>query len=747
VRRGPGAVKRRRVDRQGRISHDAAPMRPTELSRTASVLWTLASGATVFGALGAYEALSLSTSPSDATSGARFGAVALALLVGLTSAVFHAAALIGLRRGPLVTPTVDDAAAEASSAATVCARLLSLPIIAAAAFVGGYLAHGFVQRTFAGPFTALAALAGWTAAEYFVPTLRAACRAAVVRLCPTARVLGIRLSYFIVLVAVMGVAIVGVVALSRLDLGAWRLGGWVVVALGTFATPIVALATERWAAPARRAAAGCVVGAVIAALSGAVSLARSGEASAALMESGGLSGIAVGALRRLTDSDGDGISDRFGGGDCDDGNAEIFPGAREVPGNGVDDNCVDGDAPPPTEPPTPTSAPAAFPPSATQRGRPLNVVLLAIDTLRPDHLSFSGYERKTSPNIDAFARESVAFDHTLAAAPNTPRSMPAVFTGRYASRVSWQKRFANYGALTDENETVFEVFARAGYSTEAQTAHWYWDKATGIKQGVGSWDNRGALSIKDSNTQSAAPDLTPRVVERLQGLRATGKPFVLFAHYFDPHGKYMAHPEVADFGDELMDKYDSEIAFVDRHLKPVFDVLDSPAFREDTVVVLFSDHGEAFKEHGVLFHGRHLFEEEIRATLFIRVPGISARRVEAPVSLIDILPTLADVTGLRAERALGLSLQPLMRGEPGWPADRVVFAEQLPYPNYETHLVAATSATKRKAIRDVTAGRTAVFDLVADPREKANLTASDRDAEPALRAALNAFIEADPGGP
>ena len=117
------------------------------------------------------------------------------------------------------------------------------------------------------------------------------------------------------------------------------------------------------------------------------------------------------------------------------------------------------------------------------------------------------------------------------------------------------------------------------------------------------------------------------------------------------------------------------------------------------------------------------------------------------MSLIDILPTLAELTGLRAERALGLSLQPLMRGEPGWPADHVVFAEQLPYPNYETHLVAATSATKRKAIRDVTAGRTALFDLVADPREKADLTAGDRDAEPALRAALNAFIEADPGGP
>lgn len=747
MRCGPRAVKRPRVDRHGRISHDAAPMKPTELSRTVSVLWTFASGVTVFGALGVVEALSLADPPPDAAATARFGAFALVLLVGLLVTAVHGTALLGWRDGPSVAPERRDVNVELNAAATVSARLLSLPLIAAAAFAGGHVAHGFVQRNFAGPFTALAALAGWALAEYFVPTLCAACRAALSRLCPTAHVMRVRLSLVVALTAAAGAAVVGAVALSRLDLGAWRLGGLVILALGGLATPIVALAAERWAKPACRAAAGVVVCAILAAFTGTASLARSGEASAALVEHAGLSGLAVGALRRLSDADGDGVSALFGGGDCDDARAEVFPGAREVPGNGVDDNCVDGDAaPPPPEATPPVSAQPASQ-ATTSRGRPLNVVLLAIDTLRPDHLGFYGYGRKTSPNIDAFASGSVAFDHALAAAPNTPRSMPAIFTGRYASRVAWQKRFANYGAPTDENETIFEVFAQAGFATEAQTAHWYWDKAAGIKQGVQVWDNRGALSIKESNTQSAAPDLTPRVVERLQGLRASGKPFVLFAHYFDPHGKYMAHPEVADFGDELMDKYDSEIAFVDRHLKPVFDVLDSPAFREDTVVVLFSDHGEAFKEHGVLFHGRHLYEEEIRATLFLRAPGVAARRVDTPVSLIDVFPTLAELAGLRAERALGLSLQPLMRGEPGWPADRVVFAEQLPYPNYETHLVSATNSTKRKAIRDVTAGRTAVYDLVADPREKVDLMATDRAAEPALRAALNAFIEADPGGP
>ena len=89
MRRGPRAVKRPRVDRHGRISHDAAPMKPTELSRTASVLWTFASGVTVFGALGVVEALSLADPPPDAAATARFGAFALVLLVGLLVTAVH----------------------------------------------------------------------------------------------------------------------------------------------------------------------------------------------------------------------------------------------------------------------------------------------------------------------------------------------------------------------------------------------------------------------------------------------------------------------------------------------------------------------------------------------------------------------------------------------------------------------------------------------------------------------------------
>jgi arylsulfatase A-like enzyme len=112
------------------------------------------------------------------------------------------------------------------------------------------------------------------------------------------------------------------------------------------------------------------------------------------------------------------------------------------------------------------------------------------------------------------------------------------------------------------------------------------------------------------------------------------------------------------------DLYDGEIRFTDKHVGRVLDALKATGFDDDTIIVLFSDHGEEFIDHGSRGHGHTLFRELVRIPLAIRAPGLSARRIQTTVRTVDVLPTLLDLTGLSALRdAAGQSLSALMRGE------------------------------------------------------------------------------------
>ncbi|MCB9536448.1 MAG: sulfatase-like hydrolase/transferase [Myxococcales bacterium] len=636
-------------------------------------------------------------------------------------------------------------AALNAHAAWWCAALVALAPVAVAAAIGGHAAHGFNQRSLAGPFTALAALAGVLAGAILALPVRAAVGWVLDRFAPQGRVAGLGTPALPALVVLLGVIAVAV-KVAGLDLGAYKLGGYAGLVGGVVIG--LALLPLMRGRSALRGALGSLallvaVGAGVYAYQG---FAEAPVARRIIPLDGHLSRVTVTTLRRLLDRDGDGYSAALAGGDCDDTNPAISPRAKEIPGNGVDDNCQGGDAPvedvaappkapePPPEPDAPRYEPKKY-----------NVFFLLIDTLRPDHLGLYGYARDTSPNLDAWSKSAVVFDQAYAQAPNTPRSMPSILTGRYPSRIAWTKRFSNYSDLAPEEKTAFEVFQGAGWRTEAVTSHWYFEnKAPSLKEGVDAWDNAGFLTIKESNTQSAAPDLTPRVVARLDALKDSEQPFFLFAHYFDPHSRYMQQTSVRTYGKSLMDKYDSEIAFTDHHLKAVLDKLDEPGLREDTIVVILSDHGEAFKEHGFYFHGRTVYNEEIKVPLMVRVPDVEPKRIDDVVGLIDVLPTLAALTGVEAPRALGRSLLPWFSGI-GEVPPAPVFLEQLPYPNYEEHVVGVVGPDRVKVIKNVTKNVIEVFDLKADPGETTNLLDRDEDAAKGLRETLLRFIDADPG--
>jgi arylsulfatase A-like enzyme len=465
------------------------------------------------------------------------------------------------------------------------------------------------------------------------------------------------------------------------------------------------------------------------------------------------------ALRPLADRDGDGYAAGWGGIDCDDADPAIYPGATEIPGDGIDQNCSGADAEPPSVEDHPSRrilgrAIDAARNAATKEAEqipepPPNVVLILVDTVRQDHLGFAGYERDTSPNIDRVAEEGVAFMDAYAPSPHTPRSLPPLFFGRYPSRLNLYKKIWNYPTVTDDNLGLFEVLDDEGRYNVGMTSHFYFKDRRGMDQGFDEWDNEGALSISESNDDIAAPRIWEKVEPTIEQLGARWRddqqPFGLFVHFFEPHARWIGHDEF-DFGrgqtqrERHINNYDSEIAFADAYVGRVIDKLEEEGLYDDSVVIITSDHGEAFNEHGYYFHGQALHNPVLKVPLIIRVPGWFARQVDGPVSLIDVAPTLLELFGIAIPDDFeGRSLVEAMLGRSGVP-DRPVFAELLPYTHLKEKHQAITDGDD-KLIHIVTSGVEEYYDLAEDPGEQTNLINERPERAAELKERLDRFMQ------
>lgn len=290
-----------------------------------------------------------------------------------------------------------------------------------------------------------------------------------------------------------------------------------------------------------------------------------------------------------------------------------------------------------------------------------NVVIVVIDTLRADHLPCYGYSRNTAPNICNFAKEGILFERAYAPAPHTRPSIISLFTSLY---VHQHNHFKNNDYLQDQHTTMAEIFSSAGYNTYGFSANPTISSKFNHDQGFRDWNE----------TQGNAWKVNKEVFPIIENYK---EPFLSYIHYIDPHDPYsppatapnffargykenlshVGHPfnityfrEDPDRLSHLIGLYDNEIRYVDFYVGKLFNKLKEQGIYNESIIILMSDHGEMFLEHGLMRHINGVYDELIHIPLIVKIPGyMENTSVSTPVQLIDILPTLLDSVGIPFE--------------------------------------------------------------------------------------------------
>ncbi|MFN0009796.1 MAG: sulfatase [Planctomycetota bacterium] len=392
--------------------------------------------------------------------------------------------------------------------------------------------------------------------------------------------------------------------------------------------------------------------------------------------------------------------------------------------------------------------------SALPVPRPLDVVVITIDSLRPDHLGCYGYARSTSPALDAFAKTAVLYERAFSSSSFTPPSHATMLTSRHVG----DHGLLTWNAMPDEQITLPEILSAHGYRTGASVNLRLLSEQN-LGQGV-EWRREGGREAR-------------RIVDdALEFLREDDpRPIFLWLHLYDVHRPYggprgwrerfaaQARPGVGDVEDHynlepedvaarslavddlryVADRYDAGIAYADAQLAPLLAELSTPQRLAKTLVVLSADHGESLLDHGerLFSHDPFLYTAVTRIPLLVRYPdaaGGGAKRPEL-TGLIDVAPTVLAQIGIAAP----LTFQGGTLAAPG--ADPAVAERELYHECWGWSRLAAIRTSAWLVVRDMEKGSTQAFDLARDPHEVTPLDPRASPVVAALAKRLGAFAD------
>jgi arylsulfatase A-like enzyme len=388
---------------------------------------------------------------------------------------------------------------------------------------------------------------------------------------------------------------------------------------------------------------------------------------------------------------------------------------------------------------------------------PRHVVLITLDTTRADHFGFMGNDTVATPALDALAAESIVLDDLMTATSSTLASHTTLFTGTYPSRHGVLR---NGFPVNEQNQMLPEILAGQGFHAAGFVSAFVMSDRFDFAQGFAHYDENFDQLIPDGGIeylQRSAASTTDAVIRYLD---TTGVPerLFLFVHYFDPHQPYAAPQEFVERYDPAPEalpsdpaeqlrqltgtdriealrpyawRYAAEVTYLDEQVGRLLAYLRSSGVLDAALLVVTSDHGENFWEHGsdeLFQHHKWVYQTVVHAPALIRLPGGKGggTRFAAPASHVDLLPTILETLAVPAPEATeGAALDLLERAER---PDRPFFGEatgpRWPGGSPDQRNARFVREGRFKLIQTPYAGTEELYDLAADPGESENLLAS-----------------------